>query len=68
MKKLFGEIDLTWKKIILFAIVAGVYTALMALIPITKDTSFRDIATTLEAWILFGVIIISNSNVLFNFN
>ena len=61
MKKLFGEIDLTWKKLIIFAIIIAIYTATMAIIPITKDTSFRDIATTLEWWILFGIIIISNS-------
>ena len=61
MKKIFGGIDLTWKKLIVFAIITGVYTALMALIPITKDTSFRDIAIQFEWWILFGVIIISNS-------
>ena len=61
MKKLFGDIDLSWKKIIVYAIIAGVYTALMALIPITKDTSFRDIAIMFEWWILFGIIIICNS-------
>lgn len=61
MKKLFGGIDLTWKKLIIFAILAGVYTATMAIIPIAKDTSFSDIAVTLEWWILFGIIIISNS-------
>ena len=61
MKKLFGKINLTWKKLIIFAIVAGVFTALMALIPITKDTSFRDIAISFEWWILFGIIIICNS-------
>ena len=61
MKKLFGEIDLTWKKLIIFAIIIAIYTATMAIIPITKDTSFRDIAATLEWWILFGIIIISNS-------
>ena len=44
MKKLFGGIDLTWKKLIIFAIIAGVYMAIMALLPITADTSFRDIA------------------------
>ena len=33
MKKLFGGIDLTWKKLIIFAIIAGVYTAIMALSP-----------------------------------
>ena len=61
MKKLFGGINLTWKKLIIFAIIAGVYTALMALIPITKDTSFRDIAIFFEWWIFFGILIICNS-------
>ena len=61
MKKLFGEIELTWKKVIIFAIITAIYTALMAIIPITKDTSFRDIAIHFECWILFGVIIIINS-------
>lgn len=61
MKKIFGGINLTWKKLIIFSIVSGIYTAIMALIPITVDTSFRDIAVHLEWWILFGVIIILNS-------
>lgn len=61
MKKLFGGIDLSWKKLILFAIIAGVYTAVMVLLPFTADTSFRDIAVYLEWWILFGIIIICNS-------
>ena len=61
MKKLFGGINLTWKKLIIFAVIAGIYTALMALIPITEDTSFRDIAIQFEWWILFGIIIIANS-------
>ena len=61
MKKIFGGINLTWKKLIIFAIIAGTYTAIMALLPITKDTSFRDIAITFEWWIFFGIIIISNS-------
>lgn len=61
MKKLFGEINLTWKKLIIFSILAGIYTAVMAILPITKDTSFRDIAIQLEAWILFGIIIVCNS-------
>ncbi len=61
MKKLFGGINFTWKKLIIFAIIAGTYTAIMAMLPITKDTSFRDIAIMFEWWILFGIIIISNS-------
>ena len=48
MKKIFGGIDLSWKKLVLFAIITGVYTAFMALLPITAHTSFRDIAIMFE--------------------
>lgn len=61
IKKLFGEINLTWPKLIIFAVIAGVYTAIMALLPITKYTSFADISITFEVWILFGIFIIMNS-------
>lgn len=60
-EKLFGDINLTWKKLIIFALLAGVYTAIMALLPITKDTSFEDITISFEVWILFGILIIMNS-------
>ena len=61
MKKLFGEINLTWKRTIIFAIIAGVYTAIMAMIPMAKDTSFADITISFEVWIFFGIFIIMNS-------
>ena len=61
MKKLFGELDLTWPKLIIFAILAGVYTGVMAIIPQARDTSFADITISFEWWILFGTIIIMNS-------
>ncbi len=61
IKKLFGEINLTWPKLIILAVIMGIYTAIMALIPILKYTSFHDIAVTYEVWILFGIIIITNS-------
>ena len=61
MKKLFGGINLTWKKIIIFAIIAGVYTAVMAMLPIVYETSFSDLTVTFEVWILFGIFIIMNS-------
>ena len=60
-KKLFGEINLSWTKLIIFAIIAGVYTGVMAMLPIAKDTSFADITITFEVWILFGIFIIMNS-------
>ena len=47
LKILFGEINLTWIKLIIFSIIAGAYTALMALLPLAKDTSFADITILL---------------------
>lgn len=61
MKKIFGEINLTWKKLIIFAILAGIYTAIMSILSITKNTSFADITINFEVWILFGIMIIMNS-------
>ena len=61
LKILFGEINLTWIKLIIFSIIAGAYTALMALLPLAKDTSFADITISFEVWILFGILIIMNS-------
>ena len=50
-----------WKKLIIFAIIAGVYTGVMAMLQIVKDTSFADITISFEVWILFGILIIMNS-------
>lgn len=59
MKKIFN-IDLTWKKLIIFSIIIGIYTGLVALIPI-NDISIKDISISFEWWILFGIMIILNS-------
>lgn len=61
IKKLFDGINLTWPKLIVSAVAAGVFTAAMAIIPIFQDTSFITITATFEVWILFGIIIIMNS-------
>ena len=61
IKKVFGGIEITKKKLIIFAIIAGAYTAIMAMLPIAKDTSFADITISFEVWILFGILIIMNS-------
>ena len=61
IRKIFGEINLTWPKIIIMAIIAGIYTAVMAMLPAAHDTSFSDLAVTFEVWIFFGIFIIMNS-------
>ena len=60
-KKVFGGINLTWPKLIISAVAAGVFTAIMAIIPALRNTSFHTITVTFEVWILFGIIIIMNS-------
>ncbi len=61
MKKIFGGINLTWPKIIIMALIMGIYTALVCIIPSLLDTSFHDIAVTFEVWVFFGIFIIMNS-------
>ena len=61
MKKIFGGINLTWPKVIIMAITIGIYTAVMAMLSIAKDTSFSDLTVTFEVWIFFGIFIIMNS-------
>ncbi|MBR4230709.1 MAG: hypothetical protein IKR74_00955 [Bacilli bacterium] len=61
MKKLFGGINLTWKKVILFAIIIGILVGGLNSIPLFKDTSFTDSAIYFDVWILFGILIIMNS-------
>ena len=42
LKKLFGGITLTWPRLIIFAIIMGVYTAVMAMF-VPDGNSFHDI-------------------------
>ena len=62
MKKVFGGINLTWPKVMFMAIVVGIYTAVMAMLPIVDDSSFSDLTVTFEVWIFFGILIIMNSS------
>lgn len=60
MKRLYGDLKLTWLKVILFAIVAGVYTGIVMIIPLLKGTSLQDIGISYEWWVIFAVIIVVN--------
>jgi hypothetical protein len=61
MKKLFGGLNLNWPKIIIFAIIIGLYTGIIAMIPAVRYTSLITITATFEVWILFGILIIMNA-------
>ncbi len=61
MKKIFGELNLTWLKVIISAIVIGVAVGLINCVPKLFDTSFRDPAIYFSFWILCGIFIIMNA-------
>ncbi len=60
IRKYFGEIEMTWTKVIIFAVITAVITAGLNEIHALNDTSFQDIAISYECWILFAVFIIVN--------
>ncbi len=57
---LFGGLNMSWKNVIIFSLIAAVVTAIVLIMPIFNNTSFRQLGVTLEAWIFFAVIIMSN--------
>ncbi|MCR4950029.1 MAG: hypothetical protein K6A40_01765 [Solobacterium sp.] len=59
LNRLFGKIRMAWAEVILFALAAGIYTCLMALL-VPETSSFHDIAVYMEWWILFALIIMMN--------
>ena len=61
MKKIFGGINLTWKKLIIYAIVIGISVGLLNSVPSLYDTTITDIATYFDFWIFCGIFIIMNS-------
>lgn len=63
MKKIsaaFGGLPMTWPIVCGFAVIIGIYVGVINQIPIMHDTSFQDVAVTLEWWVLFAVLIVSN--------
>lgn len=60
MKKLFGEIKMTWIRVILYAIIIGIVVGMILNIPMLDPTSFHDIGVYLDWWFLFAIIIVKN--------
>lgn len=51
---------MTWLTVILFALATEIYTGIVLLLDIFKDTSFQDIGIGYEWWMIFAVIIVVN--------
>ena len=60
MKRIYGELKMNWMTILLFAVITGVYTGLIMLVPALENTSFQDIGIAYEWWEIFAVIIVVN--------
>ena len=60
MRRLYGNLKMSWLTVILFAVAAGVYTGGIMLVDALKDTSFQDIGISHEWWVIFAVIIVVN--------
>lgn len=60
LKKYFGSYNITWTRVIIFAVITAVITAVLNEIHFLNDTSFQDIAIAFECWFLFAVFIIVN--------
>ena len=58
-KKLFGGLKMTWPRLIVFAVISGIVTALIALL-VPEGNSVKQIAVTFEAWIVLAIIIVVN--------
>ena len=59
LNKLFGGIKMTWPRLILFAVISGIVTALIAIL-VPEGNSIKQIAVTFEAWIVLAIIIVVN--------
>ncbi len=59
LRKAFGGIRMTWARLILFAAISGIVTGLIALL-VPEGNSIRQIAVTLEAWIVLAIIVVVN--------
>ena len=59
LRKVFGGLEMSWRNTIVFAIIMGIWTALMALL-VPDGNSFHDIVVTPEWWVLPAIFIIVN--------
>jgi len=59
-EKLFGNTEMSWKRVIVLSVVTAIIVGLLMLPPFLKDTSLQDPGITYEFWILFALFIILN--------
>lgn len=58
--RVFGGIHMSWVKVILLAVFAAGLTSVFLILPVFDNTSFREMGVYFEAWVLFGVFLMTN--------
>lgn len=58
---LFFNVNITWKRVIVFSILVAIYTAFTLVTPYINKTSLSNIGVYIESWVLFALIIIMNA-------
>ena len=59
-ERVFGGFNMSWPAVIIFAVAAAVATAIVLILPVFDNTSFREMGVYFEAWIFFAVFIMVN--------
>ena len=60
LKKIFGSFSMTWRRVLLLALLCALCTAGLKIIPALNDTSLQDIAVYPECWLMLAVFIVVN--------
>ena len=60
LKKIFGGIEMTWIKVILFSVATAVLTAALLLIPAFADSPLRDMGVMYDWWFIFAIFVVCN--------
>lgn len=60
LRKIFGGTKLTWLAVVLFAVVTGVLTGVIMIVPFLKESAFVYIGVSFEFWFIFAVFVVSN--------
>ena len=61
LRKVFYETDVTWKKVIVMALICGVVIGLLMCVPFLDGSSLQQPGVSFEFWILAAIFIILNS-------
>jgi len=60
MRKLFGGTKMTWPLVLIFAVVTGVMTGIIMLVPFLKKSAFVNIGVSFEFWFIFAIFVVAN--------